>query len=170
MVKPSKKEILERARKIKMIIFDFDGVFTDNRVLVFEDGKEAVFCNRGDGHGLKLLKETGISILVLSTEANPVVNARCKKLNLRCVQACENKLKVLENEIQKFNLKADEIAYLGNDVNDLECLRAVGFAACVADAHSSVLKCCIYKTASKGGNGAVREFCDFIMEANNKKG
>ena len=162
-----KKEIIELVRKVKIVVFDFDGVFTDNRVLVSEDGKESVFCSRGDGHGIKLLKETGVDVLVISTEVNPVVGARCKKLNLRCIQGCEKKLEVLLDELKRINIKSKEAAYLGNDVNDLECLQAVGLSACVADATHKILKICRYKTKACGGFGAVREFCDFIIEARN---
>ncbi|MFA6281471.1 MAG: HAD hydrolase family protein [Candidatus Omnitrophota bacterium] len=159
------KKTFELARKIKIVVFDFDGVFTDNRVLVSEDGKESVFCSRGDGHGIKLLKETGVDVLVISTEVNPVVTARCKKLNLRCIQGCENKIKVLAEELKRLNIKSENAAYLGNDVNDLECLEAVGLSACVADASLKILKICRYKTKACGGFGAVREFCDFIIKA-----
>ncbi|MFA5270962.1 MAG: HAD hydrolase family protein [Candidatus Omnitrophota bacterium] len=160
-----KKETFELARKVKIVVFDFDGVFTDNRVLVSEDGKESVFCSRGDGHGIKLLKEAGVETLVISTEVNPVVSARCKKLNLRCIQGCENKIKVLARELKRLNIKPKEAAYLGNDVNDLECLETVGLSACVADATYKILKICRYRTKACGGFGAVREFCDFIIEA-----
>lgn len=161
----SKKQIVESARKVKIVVFDFDGVFTDNRVLVSEDGKESVFCSRGDGHGIKLLKETGVDVLVISTEVNPVVGARCNKLKLRCIQGCEDKLEALTKELKRLDIKPEESAYLGNDVNDLECLRMVGLPACVSDATPKILKFCRYKTKTRGGFGAVREFCDFIIGA-----
>jgi YrbI family 3-deoxy-D-manno-octulosonate 8-phosphate phosphatase len=165
MFKTDKKEIIKKARNLKMVVFDFDGVFTDNRVLVSEDGKEAVFCSRGDGHGIKLLKETGVRVMVISTEVNPVVTARCKKLHIDCIQACNNKIEVLKKEIKKHKIKLKETSYLGNDVNDLECLREVGLPACVKDAHPAIFKFCLYVTQLRGGFGAVREFCDFIIEA-----
>jgi YrbI family 3-deoxy-D-manno-octulosonate 8-phosphate phosphatase len=135
--------------------------------LVSEDGKESVFCSRGDGHGIKLLKEIGVRVLVISTEVNPVVTARCKKLHIDCIQACENKIAILKKEIKKHKVEIEETAYLGNDVNDLECLRQVGLPVCVKDAHPAVFKHCLYRTQSKGGFGAVREFCDLIIEAKN---
>lgn len=164
-LKINKKTAYKIARNIKMIVFDFDGVFTDNRVLVFQDGKEGVFCHRSDGLGLKAVRELEITTVVISTEVNPVVSARCQKLNLTCIQGCENKLKALEEEAKRLNISLKEVAYLGNDINDLECLKKVGLAACVSDAHREILKICKYVTKLPGGRGVVREFCDFIIKA-----
>lgn len=163
--KQKNKKLTAIARKIEMVIFDFDGVFTDNRVLVSEEGREFVFCSRGDGYGIKLLKDAGVKILVISTEENPVVSSRCRKLKIDCIQACEDKIKILRQEAKKHNIELDKIAYLGNDVNDLACLKAVGLPSCVSDAHKDISGHCIYKTKTKGGFGAVREFCDFIIGA-----
>lgn len=152
---------------IKMIVFDFDGVFTDNKVLVLQDGTEGVFCNRSDGLGLTEIKNRGIKTLVISTEKNPVVTARCKKLGIKCIQGCEDKLETLLKEAKKNNITLNEIAFLGNDTNDLDCLKEVGLPVCVADSHPAVLKVCKYITKRTGGNGAVRELCDFIVMSKN---
>ena len=152
------------ARKIRMIAFDFDGVFTDNRVIVSQDGSEAVICNRSDGLGLEAVRNKGIATLVISTESNPVTSVRCKKLKVPCFQSCKDKLKVLEEQAGKFEISLQEIAYMGNDINDLDCLKKVGLPVCVSDSHPDVLKYALYLTKSPGGSGAVREFCDFIIK------
>jgi YrbI family 3-deoxy-D-manno-octulosonate 8-phosphate phosphatase len=154
-------------RNIKMVVFDFDGVFTDNRVLVFDNGREGVLCFRGDGIGISSLKKVGIKTLVISTEINPVVGFRCRKLNIPYVQAVEDKLSILKKETKKQGIAFAQIAYLGNDVNDIDCLKKVGLAVCVADAHPKVHKVCHYITELPGGYGAVREFCDFLMGRKN---
>lgn len=159
------KKLSLLAQKIQMIVFDFDGVFTDNRVVVFQDGKEAVFCWRGDGIGLEMVRKLNINLLVISAETNPVVSARCKKLKIPYVDGCQDKLKVLEEKAKEANISLEEVAYLGNDINDLECLKKVGLPACVADAHPSLFGVAKYITKSLGGKGAVREFCEFIVKA-----
>jgi len=150
---------------IRLAVFDFDGVFTDNRVLVFQDGTEAVFCNRSDGLGIGRLMEKGVEALVLSKERNPVVSARCKKLSLPCIQACDNKKETLLEIASEKNIPLSEISFMGNDINDIECMEIVGFPACVADAYPEVKNCAKWITKAKGGFGAVREFCDFILFA-----
>ena len=172
---------------IKLLVLDFDGVMTDNRVLVTEEGKEAVFCNRGDGLGLERLRAKGIEVIVLSKEKNAVVNARCRKLGLECLQGCDNKLAALQalsgkrqagsgkREAQsapglapsplRHALSPSEIAYVGNDVNDLECLRWVGLPIAVADAAPEVLALAKITTTKRGGHGAVREVCELLLGA-----
>lgn len=169
MKKTSVKKLQELASKVRMVVFDFDGVFTDNRVLVSEDGKESVFCNRSDGLGIERLKKTGIPIVVLSKEVNPVVSARCHKLKIRCVQGCSDKLEWLKNESEKIKIPMGEMAYLGNDINDIECLKKVGLPACVKDAYPEVIAVSSMITKKPGGLGAVREFCDWIINAHEKK-
>jgi len=164
-----KDELSNLIHQIRLIVFDFDGVFTDNRVLVLEDGREGVFCWRSDGFGLTAVKKLGIKLLVLSTESNPIISIRCQKLNLPCIQNCENKLEVLKSEALKLNISLKEVAYLGNDRNDVECLKEVGFPACVADSYPEVRILSQYVTNARGGFGAVREFCDLIVKNKNGK-
>ncbi len=156
------KTLDQIAAGIEFIVFDFDGIFTDNRVLVLEDGREAVFCSRADGFGLDAVRRCGVELLVLSKEVNPVVSARCKKLKLRCIQGCDNKKEVLLKEAERLGIPLERVAYMGNDINDIECLEVVGLPACVSDAHPDVLRISTYVTEAKGGYGAVREFCDYI--------
>lgn len=149
-------------RKTRLIAFDFDGVFTDNLVYVFEDGREAVRCSRGDGMGLQKLKRLGIEAIIISTEKNPVVSARAQKLKIRCVQDCPDKRAELEKITQKLGISLSEVAFVGNDINDEACLACVGMPIVVQDAHPDVLSLARYRTQKPGGNGAVREICDLF--------
>jgi YrbI family 3-deoxy-D-manno-octulosonate 8-phosphate phosphatase len=149
-------------RKIRMVAFDFDGVFTDNMVYVFQNGNEAVRCSRGDGIGLQKLKQLGIETVIISTEANPVVSARAEKLKMRCVQNCPDKRAELEKITQELGITLDEVAFVGNDINDRDCLKCVGLPIVVQDAHPDVLGLAKYRTQTAGGHGAVREICDLF--------
>jgi 3-deoxy-D-manno-octulosonate 8-phosphate phosphatase (KDO 8-P phosphatase) len=151
-------------RKIRLIAFDFDGVFTDNMVYVFQDGSEAVRCNRSDGIGLQKLKKMGIETVIISTESNPVVSARARKLKIRCFQNCEDKRKTLEDFAREFDISLDEVAFVGNDINDQPCLNQVGLPIVVNDAHSDVVSVARYQTRKSGGCGAVREVCDLFEQ------
>ena len=149
-------------RFTRLIAFDFDGVFTDNKVYVFEDGREAVMCNRSDGIGLLKLDRLGIFTLVISTETNPVVSERTKKLKIRCFQGVEDKLELLTRLAAQQEITLSQIAFVGNDINDLDCLKAVALPIVVRDAHSDVLSHSLYRTSACGGFGAVREICDIF--------
>ncbi len=151
-----------RIRSIRLIAFDFDGVFTDNTVYVFDDGSEAVRCFRSDGIGLSKLTWLGIKTIIISTETNPVVSARSRKLKIRCIQACEDELAALETVIQERGIALDEVAFVGNDINDLPCLERVGLPIVVYDAHPDVIGHALYQTRARGGRGAVREVCDLF--------
>lgn len=153
------------ASNMKLLVFDFDGVFTDNNVYVSEDGKEFVLCSRGDGMGIKLLKETGIPILVLSSEINPVVSARCKKLGIECIQGSEDKLTRLSQVAKENSIDLGNIMYVGNDINDASCLQSVGLPVVVSDSHEDVMALASYITEKAGGKGAVREVCDLIVSS-----
>ncbi len=162
MDKIKRGQLLQIAGRVEMIVFDFDGVFTDNRVLVLQDGTEGVLCSRADGFGLEAARRAGMKLLVLSKEKNPVVGARCRKLELPCIQGCDQKAERLRAEAERMSILLGNIAYMGNDINDLECLKIVGLPVCVADAYPAVREVSLYVTEAKGGHGAVREFCDFI--------
>jgi 3-deoxy-D-manno-octulosonate 8-phosphate phosphatase (KDO 8-P phosphatase) len=157
-------KIKELVYKIRLVAFDFDGVFTDNMVFVFEDGSEAVRCFRSDGIGLKKLKKLGVETVIISTESNPVVSARARKLKIRCFQNCEDKRKTLESLAQEMGISLTEIAFVGNDINDLSCLTSVGLPIVVKDAHPEVIPLAAYRTRNCGGHGAVREICDLFEQ------
>ena len=152
----------EAIRKIRLVAFDFDGVFTDNMVYVLQDGSEAVCCNRSDGIGLQKLRKMGIETVIISTEANPVVSARAQKLKIRCFQNCEDKHKALESLVLELGISLNEVAFVGNDINDQSCLSQVGLPIVVNDAHPDVVSLARYQTRNPGGNGAVREVCDLF--------
>jgi 3-deoxy-D-manno-octulosonate 8-phosphate phosphatase (KDO 8-P phosphatase) len=159
---PDERALQECIRAIRLIAFDFDGVFTDNSVYVFEDGSEAVRCSRGDGLGLQKLKRAGIETVIISTEPNPVVSARSRKLGIRSVQGCDDKRAALETITEEMGLALSQVAFVGNDINDLPCLTCVGLPIVVRDAHSDVISHARYRTKALGGHGAVREICDLF--------
>ena len=151
--------------EVRLLVLDFDGVMTDNRVLVDQDGRESVLCHRGDGWGIGQVKRAGIDVAVISTEPNPVVSARCRKLHLECIQDCPDKLPVLQALAAERGLEAHHIAYVGNDVNDLDCLKWVGYPIAVADAVREVKAVAQFVTTASGGFGAVREVTDWLLTA-----
>lgn len=150
---------------VKLIVLDFDGVLTDNRVIVMQDGSEAVVCSRSDGLGIEAVRDLGVEFLVLSRERNPVVAKRCEKLNLACISGCEDKPGTLEKQMSQRGYGAEQVAYIGNDVNDIDCLDMVGLPVCVADAWPEVRRHARFITEREGGRGAVREFCDMVIDA-----
>ena len=154
---------IEKLKGVELLVLDFDGVMTDNRVLVGQDGAEAVWCHRGDGWGIARLKEAEVEVVVLSTEANPVVAARCRKLGVECIQGCDDKLSTLQAMVQQHSLEPEQVAYLGNDVNDLACMRWVGVPIAVADALPEVQAVSRLVTTRPGGQGAVRQVADWIL-------
>jgi YrbI family 3-deoxy-D-manno-octulosonate 8-phosphate phosphatase len=156
--------------EVELIVFDFDGVMTDNRVWVGEDGYEQVAASRGDGYGLKLLrKHTSIQCLVLSTEKNPVVAARCKKLNLPVISGAADKPPLLIQYLKDNQIDPQKVVYLGNDVNDVPCFPLVGCAVVVADAELAALQQADMVLNHRGGHGAVRELCDIFLQRNEER-
>ncbi len=151
-------------RQIRLVVFDFDGVFTDNTVLVSEEGIEFVRCWRGDGLGLRQLERLGIQPIIISTEENPVVTVRSRKLAIRCVQGSKDKRVTLEAILAEMDLALDVVAYVGNDINDTCCLEIVALPIVVQDAHPDVLPLARLRTQTPGGYGAVREVCDLFKQ------
>ncbi len=151
-------------RQIDLLVFDFDGVMTDDRVWVDEQGHEAVVANRRDGLGIAMLRKAGIPMVVLSTETNPIVAARCRKLELNAIQGVEDKRAALASLLHERKLDPKNVVYVGNDVNDLPCFTLVGCVVVVADAHPDVIAHADLVLSHKGGHGAVRELCDKIIQ------
>ena len=150
--------------KVSLLLMDFDGVLTDNRVWVDENGTESIAANRSDSLGLNLLREkAGIEAMVVSREVNPVVAARCKKMNLPYLQAVTDKGSALKQLFADRKIDPATVIYMGNDTNDLPCFPLVGFAVAPADAHPEVLRRADRVTKLPGGRGAVRELCDFLL-------
>lgn len=154
--------IRQAVPRLRLVVFDFDGVFTDNAVWVDEDGRESVRCTRADGIGLDKLRTRGIALQVLSTEKNKVVAARCKKLKLPCIHGCDDKGARLAELLAEHGLTPAEMAYFGNDENDRACLELAGLPMVTADAHPSVVPLARWQSSRPGGHGAVREFCDLV--------
>lgn len=152
-------------KNLRLAVFDFDGVFTDNRVIVSEKGVESVVCNRSDGLGLRRLREAGVDMFILSTEVNPVVTCRARKLKIGCHQGVEDKLTVLKREAAHRGIPLSQVAFVGNDINDIECLDAVGVPVVPADAWLEVRPHAKWVLKRRGGDGAVREFCDTVWKA-----
>ncbi len=164
MVVPAveKRKLPER---LSLLLLDFDGVMTDDRVWVDEDGREMVAANRGDGMGLEQVrKKLNIPVMVISKERNPVVARRCEKLHLVYEQGIDDKASIIERILAEKGIPAEETAYIGNDINDLACFQHVGFSVAPADAHESVRRAADLVLQKPGGHGAVREFCDLILK------
>lgn len=148
---------------IEAIIFDFDGVFTDNRVWVDGDGGETVAAHRGDGWGVAKMKAAGIRLVVLSTETNPVVAARCRKLDLPVEQGLGDKTTALRDWLARQGVPAESAIYIGNDENDIDCFPLVGCALVPVDAHPMARRRADRILSHEGGRGAVRELCDLVL-------
>jgi 3-deoxy-D-manno-octulosonate 8-phosphate phosphatase (KDO 8-P phosphatase) len=151
--------------RVRFAVFDFDGVFTDNRVWVDEAGRELLAFSRSDGLGLRRLDNVGVRYLIVSMESNPIVGARARKLDVECVQGVADKLAVLRERTDRLGVSLDETAYIGNDINDVECLRVVGCPVVPADAWPEVKPLARWVLSRAGGAGCVREFCDAVWEA-----
>jgi YrbI family 3-deoxy-D-manno-octulosonate 8-phosphate phosphatase len=150
--------------KVSLLILDFDGVMTDDRVWVNEKGQEMVAANRSDGLGLERLKaKTDIQVMVLSRETNPVVEARCRKLDIPVLQAVLDKGEAIRQVLAEKGIPRSEAIFMGNDVNDLVVFPEVGFTAAPTDAHPDVLRHTDLVLSKAGGAGAVRELCDMIL-------
>jgi 3-deoxy-D-manno-octulosonate 8-phosphate phosphatase (KDO 8-P phosphatase) len=158
-------ELQPLLESVRFAVFDFDGVFTDNRVWVNERGDELLAFSRSDGLGLRRLDEVGVKYLIVSTEPNPIVGARAVKLNADCVQGVDDKLAVLFERTEELGIALGDTAYVGNDVNDVECLRAVGCPVVPADAWPEVRTLAKWVLSRAGGTGCVREFCDAVWTA-----
>jgi YrbI family 3-deoxy-D-manno-octulosonate 8-phosphate phosphatase len=176
LVKDGRLEMVDPASQrrhlpddIKMLVLDFDGVLTDNRVWVDENGHEMVAANRSDSLGLEnLRKQTSIEVLVISRETNPVVQARCKKLAIPVMQAVLDKAKALVEVMHEKGIESRQVIFMGNDTNDLPAFEVVGFSVAPADSHPEVLRRADLVLSKHGGKGALRELCDMILSRTEK--
>jgi YrbI family 3-deoxy-D-manno-octulosonate 8-phosphate phosphatase len=152
-----------RADQLDAVVVDFDGTLTDDRVLVDQDGRESVLVHRGDGLGIRALRRAGIDVLILSTEQNPVVTARARKLGIPAWQGVAEKGPALAQWCAQHGVDLARTAYVGNDVNDLPCFDIVGWPIAVADAHHSVRTRARIVTSTLGGHGAIREVASRLL-------
>lgn len=154
--------------KVDLVISDFDGVITDNRVWVNEDGIEYVAAYRSDSIGVQLLRELGVDVMILSSEPNRVVEARARKMGVEVIHGVgiHDKGRVMRGILERKNIKAENVIFIGNDVNDLPCFEVAGWSVAVADAYPEVIRAADFVSSKPGGHGALREICDLIR---NKK-
>ena len=166
-----------RLAGVHTIAFDFDGVFTDNKVYVTEDGKESVRCDRADGLGIDMLRaatQRGMlraDIFILSKERNPVTLARAKKLHLTCHAGCDDKVAFMQRHLRA--ARPDDsrpfagVIYVGNDLNDMALMRLAGFSVAPVDAHEQVQRIASVVLAKRGGEGFVRAFVEKLLDIDN---
>lgn len=155
----------ELLASVGLVVFDFDGVFTDNSVYVTQDGVESVRCWRSDGLGLSRLRSINVKTFIISTETNSVVAARAKKLKVPCKQGVEDKAASILETCQELCIPAEKTMFVGNDINDIPGFKSVGIPVAVFDAYPEVYPHVIFRTKTPGGMGAVREICDLIFQA-----
>jgi YrbI family 3-deoxy-D-manno-octulosonate 8-phosphate phosphatase len=148
---------------IALLLLDFDGVITDNRVMTSTDGSEGVTSDRSDGLGVELVRRAGVPVVVVSKEASDVVRRRCDKLGLECLSDVDDKSAVVRRYLEEHRVDPSTVVFVGNDVNDLPAFGVVGCAVAVADAHAEVKAAADVVLAARGGRGAVREICDLIL-------
>lgn len=154
---------LPTADDIDAVVLDFDGTQTDDRVLVDSDGREFVSVHRGDGLGIAALRRSGLKMLILSTEQNPVVAARARKLKLPVLHGIDRKDLALKQWCEEQGIAPERVLYVGNDVNDLPCFALVGWPVAVASAHDVVRGAARAVTTVPGGDGAIREIASWIL-------
>jgi 3-deoxy-D-manno-octulosonate 8-phosphate phosphatase (KDO 8-P phosphatase) len=160
------KDILEKAARIRLIIFDVDGVLTDGSLFVGDDGQEYKAFNSRDGHGIKMLIRHGVTVAIITGRTSRVVEHRMENLGIEHVyQGQLEKLPAYEKLARELGISAEQTAYVGDDVVDLPVMRRVGLAIAVQDAHPLVLAHSHWQTHSRGGRGAAREVCEMLMEA-----
>ena len=165
MVTPDQKKHRPMPKKIELIMCDFDGVITDNRVWVDQDGGESIAAFRSDSLRIRELKALGIEVMILSSEPNPVVAARAKKMDVEAVHGVgiHEKGRVMREVLEKKNIEAGNVIYIGNDLNDIPCFEIAGWAVAVADAYPEVIRAADHILTRTGGHGALRELCDLIL-------
>ena len=156
---------------VKMIICDFDGVVTDNLVLTDENGKETVAASRSDSMHIKTLREKGIEVMILSSEPNPVVKARAKKMGVDAIHGVgmQDKGRVMREVLEQKKVQAEDVIYIGNDLNDLPCFEIAGWSVAVAYAYTEVIRAADHVLTKNGGQGAVRELCELVLKQLSQK-
>jgi N-acylneuraminate cytidylyltransferase len=166
MVTPDGKRRRSMPRKIDLVILDFDGVVTDNRVWTDQDGREMVAAYRSDSPRIGELRKQGIEVMILSSEPNTVVAARAKKMGVEAIHGVgmQDKGRVMREVLERKNIKAEHVVYVGNDLNDLPCFEVAGWSVAVADAFPEVIQAADYVLSKSGGHGAVREVCELILK------
>ena len=163
------KNILSKSKmipkgEIKLIAYDFDGVMTDNKVIVNQDGVESVIVNRADGLAVDILKKKGFDQIILSTETNPVVEVRAKKIGIPVIKGIKDKKRVLIEFCERSNISLKNVLYIGNDLNDLEVMKCVGWPVCPSDSADEIKRISKIVLNTKGGEGVVREILNLLKK------
>ncbi|TCV80083.1 3-deoxy-manno-octulosonate-8-phosphatase KdsC [Sulfurirhabdus autotrophica] len=160
------QEFFTRAKQIKLVIFDVDGVMTDGSLYLTDDGQELKAFNSLDGHGMKMLKRSGVDLAIITGRTSKLVLHRAKNLGIEHIyQGVENKVEAYEHLIDALQLAPENVAYMGDDVVDLPVMRRCGLALCVANGHQLAKQHAHFVTKLAGGHGAVREICELMMQA-----
>ena len=158
--------MLKLAQPLKLVLFDVDGVLTDGRLFIDNNGEEYKAFNSRDGHGMKMLQRNGVDIGIITGRTSRIVEHRTRELGIRHVrQGCHDKLPVYEEMIAGLGLQPSQVAFVGDDLVDLPIMLRVGFAVAVQDGHAMVKKHAHWTTPSEGGRGAARDLCELIMLA-----
>jgi len=179
---PLTPTLKKRFSNCKLLALDFDGVLTDNTIIHKEDGKESVVRSRADSQGVDLLYDAGlydkknyksnsheVDIIIMSRETNSVVNSVGKKIKIKCTQSQYKKFEAFQKEVKKRKLDYSQVLFIGNDLNDIECIKKAGIGVAVADSYPQVLEAADYITKHKGGRGAFREICELLLLFKNNK-
>jgi len=162
-------EVAQRAEKIRLLIFDVDGVLTDGRLYFDDNGVESKAFHSRDGHGIKMLRDGGVEIAIITGRQSNTVKYRMGNLGISLVhQGQRDKRPAYKSLLEQLNLSSDQVAYMGDDVVDLPVMNQVGLAIATADAHSMVLERAHWATAKNGGEGAAREACEMLLHAQGK--
>jgi 3-deoxy-D-manno-octulosonate 8-phosphate phosphatase (KDO 8-P phosphatase) len=160
------QDVFEKAKRIRLIVFDVDGVLTDGSLYISDSGEEYKAFNTLDGHGMRMLKQSGVELVAVSGRTSRAMEMRAQDLHIGLLyQGVEDKLEVYSSLLAKFRLAAEATAYVGDDVMDLPVMRRCGLAICVPDSPALVKQHAHYITQQPGGRGAVREICELIMQA-----
>jgi 3-deoxy-D-manno-octulosonate 8-phosphate phosphatase (KDO 8-P phosphatase) len=164
MKKSSK--LKNKAKKIKVVIFDVDGVLTDGSIILDNEGNEFKMFHVRDGHGIKMLNKAGIKVAIITGRKSLVVERRAKELGVtELYQGIFKKSSVYESLLQKYNCSDEEVAFMGDDIVDIELLKRAGLSAVPADADEGAKKWACFISTKRGGRGAVREFIELILKS-----
>ena len=159
-------DVTERAKRVRLVIFDVDGVLTDGSLFLGDDGQEYKAFHSRDGHGMTMLRQSGVTLAIITGRRSEVVRIRMESLGIAHVyQGYRDKLPAYRDIKETLGLEDAAVAYVGDDVVDLPVMRQVGLAIAVDDAHPLVVEHCHWQTGAPGGRGAGREVCEFIMRA-----
>lgn len=159
-------DISERAKSIRLALFDVDGVLTDGNIYIDSNGAELKVFNTHDGHGIRMLQHNGIEVGVITGRRSKALEYRMQDLEIKHVyQGCKDKFAIFQELLSKLNLDEQQTAFVGDDIVDLQIMSRCGLAVAVANAHAFVKQHAHWETSARGGQGAVREVCELLLDA-----